>query len=240
MSGQDRLTQMRGLLLIRSDGEFTCKRSKKIGAVFSLSCLFYLQEHQGLMKRPQIGLPQRYWHFFFHLFGKELHHVAWAAKTGFLSATGEGWVLLCTEKDEDFSYSRTIQFMIYKILSVRNRKYTMLSMPRPYAMNSRLQLAYSVAISAVVCHLLASLPHRSAFWFQELNYSATFVDVVLQVNAAELCSSWNCSSSLIAEGRSPTPTSSAARCEAPSSFTYAARVCGQNKWGKTISYHELP
>lgn len=33
-------------------------------------------------------------------------------------------------------------------------------------------------------------------WFQELNYSATFVDVVLQVNAAELCSSWNCSSSL--------------------------------------------
>lgn len=40
-------------------------------------------------------------------------------------------------------------------------------------------------------------------WFQELNYSATFVDVVLQVNAAELCSSWNCSSSLTAEGRNP-------------------------------------
>lgn len=46
--------------------------------------------------------------------------------------------------------------------------------------------------SFILC--IASSPH--CLWFQELNYSATFVDVVLQVNAAELCSSWNCSSSL--------------------------------------------
>lgn len=44
----------------------------------------------------------------------------------------------------------------------------MLSIPPPlsYAMNSRLQLAYSVAISAMVCHPLASPPHRAAFDFK--------------------------------------------------------------------------
>lgn len=46
--------------------------------------------------------------------------------------------------------------------------------------------------SLILC--IAASPR--CLWFQELNYSATFVDVVLQVNAAELCSSWNCSSSL--------------------------------------------
>lgn len=51
----------------------------------------------------------------------------------------------------------------------------------------------SLQWSFILC--IASSPH--CLWFQELNYSATFVDVVLQVNAAELCSSWNCSSSLI-------------------------------------------
>ena len=43
---------------------------------------------------------------------------------------------------------------------------------------------------------LSHTPILSRFlWFQELNYSATFVHVVLQVNAAELCFSWNCWSS---------------------------------------------
>lgn len=63
MSGEDRLTQPRGLLLIQSDRGFTRKRSKKIGAVFSLSTLFSLQEHQGLMKRTK-SCFQQYCHFF--------------------------------------------------------------------------------------------------------------------------------------------------------------------------------
>lgn len=50
----------------------------------------------------------------------------------------------------------------------------------------------SLQWSLILC--IAASPR--CLWFQELNYSATFVDVVLQVNAAELCSSWNCSSSL--------------------------------------------
>lgn len=64
MSRQDRLRQTSGLLLIRSDEGFTCKRATEIGAVFSLSSLISLQEHPGLMKRTQSCLSQRYWHFF--------------------------------------------------------------------------------------------------------------------------------------------------------------------------------
>lgn len=180
MSRQDRLTQTRGLLLIQSDGEFTCKRSTKICAVFSLSSLFSLQEHQGLMKRTQRCLSQQYWHFicfiylfFFHLFGMESYHVAWATKMGFQSATAEGWwVLLCTATDEDFSYSAVIIDIMKKsnLYNIINEKQKICHAfhppPLPYAMNSRLQRAYSVAISAMVCHPLASPPHRAAFDFK--------------------------------------------------------------------------
>lgn len=155
--------------------EGSCKRSTKIGAVFSLSSLFSLQEHQGLMKRTQSCLSQRYWHFFFHSFGMESHHVAWATKTGFQSAAAEGWwVLLYTEKDEDFSCSAVkIQIMenpIYNIYNIISEKQKLCHAfhppPLPYAMNSRLQLVNNVAISAMVCHPLASPPHRTAFDFK--------------------------------------------------------------------------
>lgn len=62
-----------------------------------------------------------------------------------------------------------------------------------YSISFRLHLAYNATLPAMIPHLL----HRLLTilpWFQELNYSATFVDEDLQVNAAELCSSWNCSS----------------------------------------------
>lgn len=38
--------------------------------------------------------------------------------------------------------------------------------PLSYTMNFRLQPAYSFAISAMVCHPLASSPHRAAFDFK--------------------------------------------------------------------------
>lgn len=67
----------------------------------------------------------------------------------------------------------------------------------PYAMNFRLQCIPPIIPSSLQRSLILASPSSPrCLWFQELNYSATFVDVVLQVNAAELCSSWNCSSAL--------------------------------------------
>lgn len=148
MSEQDSLTQTRGLLLIRSDEGFTCERSTKIGAVFSLSSLISHQEHQGLMKRTQSCLSQRYWHIFFFIY-LEWNRivVVWAKNTSFQSATAEG-VLLCTEKDEDFSNStvktQIMENPMYNICNISDKQkicHALHPPSLPYAMNSRLQLA---------------------------------------------------------------------------------------------------
>lgn len=96
-------------------------------------------------------------------------------KNGLQSAIAEGWwILLCTEKDKDFSYSgvkiQVIESLIYSIHTIISEKQKIFHAfhppPLPYAMNSRLQLAYSVAISAMVCHPLASPPHHAVFDFK--------------------------------------------------------------------------
>lgn len=84
-------------------------------------------------------------------------------------------------------------------------------------MRFRLQLTYNATIFTIFILGIATSPR--CLWFQELNYSATFVDVVLQVNAAELCSSWNSSSSLTTKRRSP--PSSATCCKV--SFAHKPR-----------------
>lgn len=173
----------------------------------------------------------------FVLFGSEPCHVAWARKIGFQFATDEvWWILLCVKREAERRHCVDMQNMgslcaeeeQWRLCVVfgrkKKRKNAIFVWNKPKKIGAHPPFSFSLHMQWVSgCSSLPTPPSPQralilciaasprCLWFQELNYSATFVDVVLQVNAAELCSSWNCSSSLTAEGRNP--PSSAMLCK---------------------------
>lgn len=138
MSGRDRLTQTRGLILIQSDGGLTRERSPKLGAGSSLSSLFSLQEHRGPMKRTKSCLSQRHLSFFFFLGLFVWNPIASQRKRGFnlpllkydechyTQGRMKTLVSLLSKHR-----SRKVQFITSIISSVRSRNYAMLSIFPP-------------------------------------------------------------------------------------------------------------
>lgn len=215
MSRRDRLTQTRGLILIQSDGGLTCEKSPNLVLFPHYPARSPSRSTEDRWREPKLFVSAILTSFlFFFFFGLFVWKpIASHRKRGFNLPLvkydecyyAQGWmktsvILLSKHR------SRKVQFMTSITSSVRSRKYAMLSIS-PLPICNEFQAATCLRCRHF-CNGLSSSripasPRR--LWFQELNYSATFVDVVLQVNAAELCSSWNCSSSLISGGRSPPP-----------------------------------
>lgn len=233
MSGLDRLTQMRGLLLIHCDGGLTCEMSPELGAVFSLSSLFSLQEHQGPMKRTKIHLSQRYWHLFF-----------WFVWNPIASQPKQGFNLPLLKYDECYytqermktsvillsKYrSWKVQFNIYNIICEKQKICHAFHFPPPICNEFQ---AATCLWCRHFCNGLSSscIPRLTA---PPLISRAELFCNICWCGSASKC----CRIVLLLElfffadrrGKGAPPTSSAAACKMSSSFTFEAHVWGQKR-----------
>lgn len=137
MSGRDRLTQTRGLLLIHSDGGFTCKKTKNrffFSHYPACSPFRSSEDRWRELKAVCLRDIDSFLGLFFSLFAIKASRVTF--HIGFQSATAEvRWDLLCSEKDEDFGYSAVkiwiVESPIYHIYNIISDKQKICHTPPP-------------------------------------------------------------------------------------------------------------
>lgn len=174
MSGQDRLRQTRGLLLIQSNEGFICKRARNRGGFLIIQPDLPPGAPRTNEENSKLFVSAILAFFFFFIY-LEWNRIVWAQNTRFQHATAEGWwVLLCAEKDKDFSSSavkiQIIENPMYNICNVSGKQKIChaLHPPAPSHMQwfpgCNLLIASPFLQWSVI--LLHPPPHRAAFDFK--------------------------------------------------------------------------